>query len=57
MLELEVPELTDGTVELRAIAREAGSRTKIAVFSKIQMLIQKEHGWSRGLRVRQIVNE
>ena len=33
MLELEVPELTDGTVELRAIAREAGSRTKIAVFS------------------------
>lgn len=29
----EVPEIADGTVEIKAIAREAGSRTKIAVFS------------------------
>ncbi len=31
LFELEVPEIFDGTVEIRAIAREAGSRTKIAV--------------------------
>ena len=43
MLELEVPELTDGTVELRAIAREAGSRTKIAVFSNDPNVDPKEH--------------
>ena len=28
---LEVPEIADGTVEIAAIAREAGHRTKIAV--------------------------
>ena len=33
LFELEVPEVFDGTVEVRAVAREAGSRTKIAVFS------------------------
>ncbi|MDA8066436.1 MAG: transcription termination factor NusA [Thermaerobacter sp.] len=31
LLELEVPEIRDGTVELKAVAREAGSRSKIAV--------------------------
>jgi len=33
LFELEVPEIFDGTVEIRSIAREAGSRTKIAVSS------------------------
>ncbi len=33
LFELEVPEIYDGTVEIKAIAREAGSRSKIAVFS------------------------
>ena len=32
---LEVPEIADGTVEIAAIAREAGHRTKIAVRSKV----------------------
>ncbi len=32
---LEVPEVSDGSVEVKAIAREPGSRTKIAVFSKL----------------------
>ena len=31
--ELEVPEIYDGTVEIKSIAREAGSRTKMAVWS------------------------
>ncbi|MGD9559133.1 MAG: transcription termination factor NusA [Oscillospiraceae bacterium] len=34
MFEMEVPEVYDGTVEIRAIAREAGARTKIAVSTK-----------------------
>ena len=33
LFELEVPEIFDGTVEIRSIAREAGSRTKMAVWS------------------------
>lgn len=33
LFELEVPEIYDGTIELRGIAREAGGRTKLAVYS------------------------
>ena len=34
MFELEIPEITDGVVMIKGVAREAGSRTKIAVFSR-----------------------
>ncbi|MDX9917344.1 MAG: transcription termination factor NusA [Gudongella sp.] len=34
LFELEVPEISEGIVEIYSISREAGSRTKIAVFSK-----------------------
>jgi N utilization substance protein A len=34
LFEMEVPEIYDGTVVIKAIAREAGDRTKVAVFSK-----------------------
>ena len=34
LFEREVPEVFDGTVEIKAISREAGSRTKMAVWSK-----------------------
>ncbi len=34
LFELEVPEIFDGTIEVKSISREAGSRTKIAVISK-----------------------
>lgn len=34
LFEQEVPELAEGAVEIKSIAREAGSRTKIAVYSK-----------------------
>ena len=33
LFELEVPEIYDGTVEVKSVAREAGSRTKLAVWS------------------------
>lgn len=34
LFELEVPEIYDGTVEIKSISREAGARTKIAVYSR-----------------------
>ena len=34
LFELEVPEIEDGTVEIKGIAREAGSRTKLAVYTQ-----------------------
>lgn len=34
LFELEVPEIHDGVVEIKSIAREPGSRTKMAVFSR-----------------------
>lgn len=34
LFEMEVPEIFEGTVEVKSISREAGSRTKIAVYSK-----------------------
>lgn len=34
LFELEIPEVTEGIVEIYSISREAGSRTKIAVYSK-----------------------
>jgi len=34
LFEFEIPEIYDGTVEIMSIAREAGSRTKIAVYAK-----------------------
>ena len=33
LFEIEIPELQDGTIELYAVAREAGIRSKVAVFS------------------------
>jgi N utilization substance protein A len=33
LFELEVPEIADGTIVIKGVAREAGSRTKIAVYS------------------------
>jgi transcription termination/antitermination protein NusA len=58
LFELEVPELVEGIVEIRAIAREAGHRTKIAVASNDPNVdpVGACVG-SRGSRVRQVVNE
>jgi len=58
LFELEVPELADGDVEIRAIAREPGHRTKIAVASNDPNVdpVGACVG-ARGSRVRQVVNE
>lgn len=58
LFELEVPEIADGIVELRACAREPGQRTKIAVWSNDQNVdpVGACVG-ARGARVRMVVNE
>ena len=58
LFELEVPELADGVIEIRAIARDAGHRTKIAVASNDANVdpVGACVG-ARGSRVRQVVNE
>ncbi len=58
LFELEVPELVDGDVEIKAIAREPGHRTKIAVVSNDPNVdpVGACVG-ARGSRVRQVVNE
>ena len=58
LFELEVPELVDGDVEIKAIAREPGHRTKIAVASNDPNVdpVGACVG-ARGSRVRQVVNE
>ncbi len=58
LLELEVPELVDGTIQIEAIAREPGHRTKLAVSSNDSNVDPKGACvGARGSRVRQIVNE
>ena len=58
LFELEVPELVDGVVEIRAVAREPGHRTKLAVASNDPNVdpVGACVG-ARGMRVRQVVNE
>lgn len=55
---LEVPEIADGTVEIAAIAREAGHRTKIAVHTKVQGVNPKGACIGpMGQRVRNVMSE
>ena len=58
LFELEVPEIHSGTVEIKAIAREAGSRSKVAVSSRQEGLdpVGATVG-QRGSRVQAVVAE
>ena len=58
LFELEGPEICDGSVEVKAIAREAGSRTKIAVYSEDENVdpVGACIG-SRGMRITKICEE
>jgi N utilization substance protein A len=58
LFELEVPEIFAGTVELKAIAREPGSRSKVAVYSRQEGLDPVGACVGvRGTRIMNIVNE
>src|SRR3989344_8957085 len=58
LFELEVPEIYEGIVEVKAISRDVGERTKIAVYSKDDKV---DCVWAcvgmRGARVKNIVSE
>src|SRR3989344_2937085 len=58
LFRVEVPEIDSGSVEVKAIAREAGSRTKIAVSSKEDSIdpIGSLVG-QKGVRVQTVINE
>ena len=58
LFELEVPEISAGQVQIKSIAREAGSRTKIAVASIVEGIdpIGSAVG-QRGTRVQAVINE
>ncbi len=58
LFRVEVPEIDSGSVEVKAIAREAGSRTKIAVASKEEGIdpIGSLVG-QKGVRVQTVINE
>ena len=58
LFELEIPEIEDGTIEIKALTREAGSRTKIAVASNDSNV--EAVGTCigpRGIRVQKIIDE
>jgi len=58
LLELEIPEIYEGLIEIKNIVREAGSRTKIAVYSKDPNIdpVGSCVG-PRGTRIQNILNE
>lgn len=58
LFKLEVPEIESGVLEIKAIAREAGSRSKMAVFSKEEGVdpIGSCVG-QRGIRIANVMNE
>jgi len=58
LFELEIPEIADGTVVIKAMAREAGARTKVAVSSTDSTIdpIGAAIG-QRGVRIQTIINE
>ncbi len=58
LFELEVPEIYEGIVEVKSIAREAGARTKISVYSKDEAIdAMGACVGPKGIRVQKIVNE
>lgn len=58
LFELEIPEITSGLIEIKAVAREAGSRAKVAVYSTDSNIdtVGACIG-QKGLRIKNIVNE
>ena len=58
LFEMEVPEIFNGIVEIKAVAREAGARSKVAVYSR-QVGVDPVGSCVglRGIRIQNIVNE
>jgi len=58
LFELEVPEIAEGIVEIKSVAREPGARTKVAVYSNDEKVdAMGACVGHRGTRVQSVVNE
>ena len=57
LFEMEVPEIYDGTVEIRSVAREAGDRSKISVYAENTDVDPVGSCVIKGQRVQRIVDE
>lgn len=58
LFEIEIPEISSGIIEIKSLAREAGSRAKVAVYSKVPNIdtVGACIG-QRGARIKNIVDE
>ena len=58
LFEIEIPEITSGIIEIKSVAREAGSRAKVAVYSEVPNIdtVGACIG-QRGARIKNIVDE
>ena len=58
LFDLEIPEIYDGTIEIKGVARDAGNRAKVAVYSKNPKVdpVGSSVGM-RGARIKSIVDE
>lgn len=58
LFKIEIPEIDDGVIEIKAISREAGSRSKVAVFSPNPNIdpVGSCVG-QKGIRIQNIINE
>ena len=58
LFELQIPEIEDGTIKIKSLSREAGSRTKIAVYSEDENLDVKGACIGKnGMRIQSIIDE
>ena len=58
LFELEIPEIYEGLIEIKSVSRDAGSRTKIAVYSSNENIdpVGSCVG-QKGIRIQNIINE
>ena len=58
MLEFEIPEIYEGLIEIKSVSRDAGSRSKVAVYSKNPDIdpVGSCVG-ARGIRIQNVINE
>lgn len=58
LFELEIPEIYEGVIEIKGVARDAGSRSKVAVYSPNENIdpVGSCVG-QKGIRIQNIINE
>ena len=58
LFEFEIPEIYEGLIEIKSVSRDAGSRSKVAVYSKDQNIDQVGSCvGQKGVRIQNIINE